>query len=240
MNLNFDIDFFDHPKTKRLARLLGKGSEVLPLKLWVYGARYFPKDGRLTEISAQEIEDEIRWWGEKLRCVKALVDTRWLDLDGETYVIHDWKEYQGHIWAMSEKGKANALKRWGKIADDASSNAGSNAGSNAAGNAPTSLLPLNPPKAPQGGADASRRSKGRRTADERRGEVAREKARVAVAQQEAQRKADESETAAKLAAEIARIRAKVEADGEQSLERWDRVVWLKHREEELCKVAKSA
>jgi hypothetical protein len=127
-DLNVDIDYFDHPKTKRLVRLLGKGSEVLPLKLWSFTAHYFEKDGRLTGISTQEIESECRWWGPEGEMVQAMLEAVFLEraADG-TLIVHDWLEHQGHILAFHERAKKGAQARWAKLRGDASSSASSNA-----------------------------------------------------------------------------------------------------------------
>ncbi len=129
-SLNLALDYFDHPKTKRLIRLLGKGSEVLPLKVWVYTARYFPKDGRLTGISTQEIEAECRWWGTESEMVRVMLmpDVLFLELDGTTLVVHDWIEHEGHLSVYKERAKKAAKVRWD---EDASSDASSIPSSNA-------------------------------------------------------------------------------------------------------------
>jgi hypothetical protein len=141
--LNLDIDYFDHPKTKHLVHLLGKGSEVLPLKLWVYTARYFADSGILTGISTQEIEDECRWWGQSGEMVNAMTcdKSKFLERKGETLVVHDWNEHEGHIHAFKQRARSAALKRWGKEGD--TSNATSIHPSIATGIAPT--VPTNQP-----------------------------------------------------------------------------------------------
>lgn len=55
-SLNLDMDYFGHPKTKRLVGLLGRGAEVLPLRLWCHVGKYHAQDGRLAGYSPQEIE----------------------------------------------------------------------------------------------------------------------------------------------------------------------------------------
>jgi hypothetical protein len=147
-NLNLDIDYFDHPKTKRLIRLLGKGSEVLPLKLWVYTARYHKRSGELTGISAQEIEDECKWWGEAGKMVEVMLATGkdvkpelrdefcFLKLVDGTYVVPNWVRRQGHLQAFEERARNGARKRWDRAGGNATDDACSNATSNATSNAP--------------------------------------------------------------------------------------------------------
>ncbi len=144
--LNLDIDYFAHPKTKRLVRLLGKGSEVLPLKLWCYTAKYFKEDGRLTGISTQEIESEVSWWGEPGQMVEVMLKEVFLERDADgTLMVHDWAEHEGHISAFSERAKAAAKARWDKARggkDPPEGDAPSNATSTASSNAPA--LPSKP------------------------------------------------------------------------------------------------
>lgn len=144
-SLNVDIDFFDHPKTKRLIRLLGRGSEVVPLRMWCYTARYFPADGRLTGISAQEIEEECRWWGQSGNAITALLDCGFLEQDGDTFVVHDWLEHEKHIGVFRERAKSAAEGRWEKERGkngDASSIATSIATCDATGTATSDAITL--------------------------------------------------------------------------------------------------
>lgn len=115
-SLNLDLDFFDHPKTKRLIGLLGRGAEILPIKLWAYCGKFHSKDGRLTDYTVQEIESIVGWWGEKERMVAALVKCGFLEPDQTGFKIHDWNFYQGHIEAYRQRAKTAAIKRWDKNA----------------------------------------------------------------------------------------------------------------------------
>lgn len=112
--LNVDLDYFDHPKTKRLIGLLGKGAAELPIRLWAYCGRYHYESGSLTGHSAQEIEALVNWWGAPGKCVEAFVKVGFLGpLEGqEGYQVHDWQEHQGHIAALRARGQAGAKKRW--------------------------------------------------------------------------------------------------------------------------------
>lgn len=120
--LNLDLDYFDHPKTRRLIGLLGKGSEVIPIRLWAYAGKYHAADGKLAGYSAQEIETVIGWWGEKGACINALIHVGFLRQD-EHFFIHDWLEHEGHIIAFKEKARNMARKRWADAASNAASNA---------------------------------------------------------------------------------------------------------------------
>lgn len=119
-SLNLDVDYFDHPKTKRLIGLLGRGAEVLPLRVWCFVGKYHPESGRLTGYSAQEIESLAGWWGKPGAGVAGLVKVGFLKKDGDEYVIHEWHEHEGHLHAFKVRGRKAAAARWAKIAGDAS------------------------------------------------------------------------------------------------------------------------
>jgi hypothetical protein len=126
-SLNVDIDYFDHPKTKRLIGMLGRNSEVLPLRLWSYCGKFHAKDGRLTGYSTQEIESIVGWWGKPGHFVEAMITVRFLHAGKNTYQIHEWKEHQGHLHSFSIRGKTAAKARWKRIKEQCNKHALSNA-----------------------------------------------------------------------------------------------------------------
>lgn len=121
--LNIDLDYPDHPKTKRLVGLCGRGSELLPFKLWTYCGKFHPEDGMLMGYSAKEIESIAGWWGKSGDCVQALVKCGFLeelkDVAGifTGYRVHQWKEHQGHIWAFKLRAIEANRKRWSENPD---------------------------------------------------------------------------------------------------------------------------
>lgn len=133
-DLNLELDYFDHPKTRRLVGLLGRGSEVLPLRLWCYCGKFHCADGKLTEYSEQEIENFAGWWGKKGEALAAMVKVGFLDKAPEGYAIHNWEQRQGHLNAMKLHAKHMAKTRWDKYRN---SHADSNATSIADSNAPS-------------------------------------------------------------------------------------------------------
>ena len=130
--MNVDLNYFDHPKTKRLVALLGPGSDVLPLRLWAYCGRVHAKDGRMQRYEWSEVEAAIGWTGKPKAAVNALVKVGFILVSSRAYQCVDWAQHQGHIQAFSRRGKENAKKRWSSYA---TSNATSNA-KNKSGNAP--------------------------------------------------------------------------------------------------------
>jgi len=142
-SLNLELEYFSHPKVIRLICLLGRGAEVLPLRLWAYCGKYHAQDGRLTGYSGQEIEARIEWWGKTGEAIKALIECGqhigrlgFLEsLPNGGYQCHDWLEHQGHIIVFKERSRMAAKKRWSKILPRPPNNATSIATSNATSNA---------------------------------------------------------------------------------------------------------
>jgi hypothetical protein len=125
-SINLDLDYWNHPKVMRLIGLLGRGAEVLPIRLWTYCGKYHSDDGVLSGYSEQEIEAICGWWGEKGKLVPAMLDCgRSLGrpgfierLDDGSLRVHDWAEHAGHIAAYKRKSSLMSSARW-----NASSNA---------------------------------------------------------------------------------------------------------------------
>ncbi len=120
-NLNLDLNYFEHPKIRRLVGLLGHDAEIFPIRLWCYCGLYHTDDGVFSGYSVQEIEGVAKWNGEPGTMVKAMVQVGLLDKTGKNYGIHDWQETNGHLIAFKIRAKTAAEKRWG------TSNATSNA-----------------------------------------------------------------------------------------------------------------
>lgn len=112
--LNLSLDYFDHRKTKRLVGLLGRGAEVLPIRLWCYCGKYHTNDGSLADYSEQEIESIAGWWGVIGKAVEALIRVGFLEIDADSSAIriHDWEEHAGHFVRYHEAAKVAARVRW--------------------------------------------------------------------------------------------------------------------------------
>lgn len=139
--LNLDLDYFTHPKVRRLVNQIGPLAPLYLLKLWCYAGRHFPVTGVLEGCSKHEIEHEVGWDGEEGRFVDMLVNLSLLDVkktekesENFNYRIHDWKQHAGHLWAFKKRAKTAAKKRWDSYAS-------SKAESNAKGCAPNLTYP---------------------------------------------------------------------------------------------------
>jgi hypothetical protein len=153
--LNLDPDFFDHPKARRLAGILGPCGEVWAIRLWAYCTKYHWRDGIMAGYSAEELESVIGWHGEQGKCTAALVrvgvlvallEDRLTDAPSNAssnassnargYAVHEWVEHQGHIAIYHDKAKTASESRWVKLRGE---------------NAPPSIAPSIAPSNPSAG-----------------------------------------------------------------------------------------
>lgn len=111
--LNLDPNYFDHHKTKRLVTILGPHTDVLPLRLWAYCAKFHALDGRLRGYSAEEVESIVGWCGTKNAAIAALAKVGFISANPGGYACVDWLEHQGHLRMFSRRAKAAARARWG-------------------------------------------------------------------------------------------------------------------------------
>jgi hypothetical protein len=117
--LNLDLDYFDHPKVGRLIGQLGRGADMLPVRLWCYCGKFHAETGELNGYSPLEIETAIKWWGQPGRAVETLVSLGFLDKHESGFKVHDWDKINGHIGAFKARAQAGAKARWEKARADA-------------------------------------------------------------------------------------------------------------------------
>lgn len=109
MNSDFriSVDFWYHPKTKKLIRRLGlEGVRSLQI-LWAWTAANRPS-GSLTGMDDEDIELASDWNGEIGSFVKALKELHWLDQNQEGFVIHDWQT--NNPWAADADFRADKAR----------------------------------------------------------------------------------------------------------------------------------
>ena len=90
--IEFNLKLRDHWKINRLKDILQvRYAEALGLVscLWTWAGEY-AENGSLRPFTSQEIEDAMRWEGEKGRALKAFYDCKLLDKDKQ---VHDWKKH---------------------------------------------------------------------------------------------------------------------------------------------------
>lgn len=97
----------DHPKTRKLARLLGipKVAVIGHLHCLWWWATDYAEDGSLQRYDDLDIAIGAEWDGDPASFLDALVTAGFLDDDEHGLRIHDWDEYAGKL---IERRKANA------------------------------------------------------------------------------------------------------------------------------------
>ena len=88
-----------HPKTRRLARVLGitVPAAVGHLHFLWWWALDFAEDGNLARYESFDIADAASWDGDERLFVEALIDIGFLDEDGDALMLHDWHDYAGKL-----------------------------------------------------------------------------------------------------------------------------------------------
>jgi hypothetical protein len=103
-----------HPKTRKLARLLGCSIPTaighLHL-LWHFALKYAP-DGDLSRFDSDEIADGCMWEGIPEVLCEALEKCEWIDREDEGAArVHDWQDYGGKALKQKEDN-AERQQRW--------------------------------------------------------------------------------------------------------------------------------
>lgn len=98
-----------HPKTLRLARLLGvRRREAVGLlhDLFSWGLTSALKYGELPGLTAEDIAEALDYPRKGAgKIVGALIESGYLDQDGGTYRLHDWYDYAGKLYDSREKNR---------------------------------------------------------------------------------------------------------------------------------------
>ena len=103
-----------HPKTKKLARLL---DVQLPTAvgylhfIWWWALNY-AQDGSLDRYEAVDIADAAVYDGDPQRLLDALIDSGYIDKTDAGLMLHDWDEYAGKLLENARKTeRENARQR---------------------------------------------------------------------------------------------------------------------------------
>ena len=98
-----------HPKTLKLARLLGVDRRYavgLLHDLFSWGLYAAGKDGQLKGLTEADIAQAMDYPAKKAgMLVDALVDAGYLDQSGAGYSLHDWYDYAGKLYDQREKNR---------------------------------------------------------------------------------------------------------------------------------------
>ena len=108
------VGYFDHPKIVKLERRVGEGAVLAHIKLMSRAAVDRP-NGILSNMDIEDIAIMSKYKGDADAFVQTLVDLRLLDVDGDTYALHNWDKH--NPWAAgaterSEKARQAANARW--------------------------------------------------------------------------------------------------------------------------------
>ena len=101
----------EHPKTKKLARLLGVSLPTAVGHLhffWWWALDYAPS-GSLKKYDKFDIADAVRWDGDPKLLIDALVESGYIEKKNGSLFIHDWMEYAGKL--IEKRAKDRDRKR---------------------------------------------------------------------------------------------------------------------------------
>ena len=116
--LKIDQNFYRHPKLIRLSKALNVEVPQAAghlIFLWQWALEYSPS-GDLSQFSADEIADAVRWAGDYGTLISGLKKCGWVDDDD---MIHDWQDYAGPYL----KSKSDSKNRQEKFRLSRKSNA---------------------------------------------------------------------------------------------------------------------
>jgi hypothetical protein len=98
-----------HPKTLKLARFLGKDRRYtvgLLHDLFSWGLYAADKNGALQGLNSEDIAQALDWPLRKAEnLVDALLESGYMERDGDGYRIHDWYDYAGKLYDAREKNR---------------------------------------------------------------------------------------------------------------------------------------
>lgn len=89
----------EHPKTKRLARILSipQPAVIGHLHCFWWWALDYAQEGDLSKYDEHDIADAAMWDGDAEQFLSAMVDAGYLDDEEGVYYIHDWMDYAGRL-----------------------------------------------------------------------------------------------------------------------------------------------
>jgi len=139
-HLRFDVNFFEHLKTKRVIRKHGFIAVAVLMKIWTITAKEAPSTGVLKGWGADDLAYEV---GIDEQVVKDIINTLsehgFIKISENAIKIHEWDVHQSYLSGKakrSETARQNANKRWHpQDADECNSHNDCNANGNADCNA---------------------------------------------------------------------------------------------------------
>ncbi|MDR1246113.1 MAG: hypothetical protein LBK57_03695 [Clostridiales Family XIII bacterium] len=105
----------DHPKTRKLARLLGCNRHEaigILVSLWQWCIRNADRDGRIQDATEDEIADGIIYGKPGRTLLNALVESGWVDAGSDgAYTLHDWDDWQSNWFKYLDKTESDRRRR---------------------------------------------------------------------------------------------------------------------------------
>ena len=163
MWVRVDDDVIEHPKTYRLARLMGTDRATalgLLVAIWGYASRHH-HDGDITDLELSAIHQRVGWTSAGLSAGvldpvrsdvrSVLVGSGYADRsDDGRVVLHDWEEHQGPMIERREKDKKRKeLARRKRPQDNVRPSGKTSAGQSALRNGTVRSTPLPPTEGQQ-------------------------------------------------------------------------------------------
>lgn len=107
VDIRIAVDFWHHPKTKKLIRRLGlEGARSLQI-LWTWTAANRPS-GVLSGMDEEDIELAADWQGDVGAFISALKEMHWIDKTSEGYALHEWIEH--NPWVADDENRSNKAR----------------------------------------------------------------------------------------------------------------------------------
>lgn len=94
----------DHPKTRKLARILNtsKPTTIGHLHCFWWWAFDYAKDGDLSRFDSMDLAIAAEWDGDPDDLINALIKSGFVDQTEDGLAIHDWSEYGGKLHSQRE------------------------------------------------------------------------------------------------------------------------------------------
>ena len=103
----------NHPKLKRLARLLGVSKQAaigyLHL-LWWWALDYAPRGQVIPPFDTEDVADAMEFDGDPEKVVDALISAGFLEVENDSITIHDWHDYAGKLLDKRESDRIRKEK----------------------------------------------------------------------------------------------------------------------------------
>lgn len=110
-----------HPKTRKLARLLGVNVPTVigHLHMLWYYCLDFAQDGNIGKIDSDEVAEAVHYDGGGGRFIEAMVQSGWADERDDSIFVHDWFDYAGRLVNQRRaKAQRNASTRQTQAANN--------------------------------------------------------------------------------------------------------------------------